>query len=98
MGPGGGRPARSYVRFARGFMRTCLQENGKAKAVEKVGGGRTTWSTTHMARPAGHHFLSYLLNQIGNPSLDPYKYPSTGGNQNRHHILEIPLVTLPFLV
>jgi hypothetical protein len=32
------------------------------------------------------------------PSMDPYKYPSTGGNQNTHHILEIPLAKIPFLV
>jgi hypothetical protein len=30
--------------------------------------------------------------------LDPYKYPSISGNQNTHHILEIPLAKLPFLV
>jgi hypothetical protein len=41
---------------------------------------------------------SYRLNQVGNPTLDPYKYPSTGGNQNTHHILEIPLAKLPFLL
>jgi hypothetical protein len=46
VGPGGsqsakspGRPARFYVGLARGFMPTCLHEKGKAKAVEKVGGG-----------------------------------------------------------
>jgi hypothetical protein len=32
-----------------------------------------------MARPASHHLVSYQLNQVGNPSMDPYKYPSTGG-------------------
>jgi hypothetical protein len=30
--------------------------------------------------------------------LDPYKYPKTGENQNTHHILEIPLAKLSFLV
>jgi hypothetical protein len=79
-------------------MHTCLQEKGKAKAVEKVHGSRTTWPAGHVARPVGHHLMSYRLNQVGNPSLDPYKYPSTGGNQNTHHILEIPLAKLPFLV
>jgi hypothetical protein len=66
MGPGGGRPAKSpgqsarfYVGLARGFVHTCLHEKGKAKAVEKVGGGRTTWPASHMARPAGHHLVSY---------------------------------------
>jgi hypothetical protein len=69
-----------------------------AKVVEKVGGDQTTWPTGHVARLAGHHLVSYRLNQVGNPSLNPYKYPSIGGNQNMHHILEIPLAKLPFLV
>jgi hypothetical protein len=47
---------------------------------DQGGGGRTTWPAGHVARPAGHHLASYQLNQVGNPSLDPYKYPSTGGN------------------
>jgi hypothetical protein len=65
--------------------------------VDKVGGGRTTWPIGHVARSAGDHLVSYRLNQVSN-SLDPYKYPSTDGNQNTHHILEIPLARLPFLV
>jgi hypothetical protein len=98
MGPGGGRlakssgrPTRFCVGLARDFMHTCLHEKGKSKAVEKVGAGQTTW-------PAGHHLVNYQLNQVGNPSLDPYKYPSTGGNQSTHHILEIPPAKLPFIV
>jgi hypothetical protein len=99
-----GRPAKSPGRLAKfcvslacAFMHTCLHENGKAKAVDKVYGGRTTWSSGHVARLAGHHLVSYRLNQVGNPSLDLYKYPSTGENQNTHHILEIPLAKLSFL-
>jgi hypothetical protein len=45
-GPMGGRsakslgwPARFYVSLARGFMHTCLHEEGKAMVVEKVGRG-----------------------------------------------------------
>jgi hypothetical protein len=34
----------------------------------KVGGGRTPW-------PAGYHLACHRLNQVGNPSLEPYKYP-----------------------
>jgi hypothetical protein len=79
-------------------MHTCLHKKEKAKAVEKVGGGRTTWLIDHMARPASHHLASYRLNQVGNPSMDPYKYPSTSGNQKTHHILEIPLAKLSFLM
>jgi hypothetical protein len=60
------------------------------------------WRKSVEAEPHGqsaiHHLVSCQLNQIGNPSLDPYKYPSTGGNQNTHHILEIPLAKLLFLV
>jgi hypothetical protein len=38
-----GRPARFYVSLACGFMHMCLHEKGKAKVVEKVSGGQTTW-------------------------------------------------------
>jgi hypothetical protein len=102
---GGGRPAKSLgqptrfnVVLARSFVHTCLHEKGKAKAVEKVSGGQTTWPDGHVARPTSHHLKSYQLNQVSNPSLDPYKYPSTGGNQNTHHIFDIPLAKLSFLV
>jgi hypothetical protein len=39
MGPVGGRQARFDVGLAGDFVHTCLHEKGKAKAVEKVGGG-----------------------------------------------------------
>jgi hypothetical protein len=42
--------------------------------------------------------VSYWLNQVGNLSLDAYKYSSTSENQSTHHILEIPLAKLSFLV
>jgi hypothetical protein len=61
-------------------MHTCLHEKGKAKAVEDVSRGQTIRLAGHMARPAGHHLASYRLNQVGNPYLDPYKYPSIGEN------------------
>jgi hypothetical protein len=41
----------------------------------KVDGGQTPWLAGHVARPAGHHLACYRLNQVSNPSLDPYKYP-----------------------
>jgi hypothetical protein len=91
VGPGGGwlakspyQPTRFYVGLARGFMHMSLHVKGNAKAVEKVGRGQTTRPTSHVARPAGHHLVSYQLNQVGKPSLDPYKYPSTDENQNTH--------------
>jgi hypothetical protein len=34
-----GWPARFYVGLARRFMHTCLHEEGKNKAVDKVSGG-----------------------------------------------------------
>jgi hypothetical protein len=93
VGPGGGRSAkfpgqsaRFYVGLARGHVHMCLHEKGKVKVVEKVGEGRTTWPAGHVARPAGHHSVSYRLNQVSNPTLNPYKYPTTSGNQNTHNI------------
>jgi hypothetical protein len=65
------QPARFYVGLVRNFVHTCLHVKGKAKAVGKVGGGRTTWLTSQVARPVGHHFVSYRLNQVGNPLLGP---------------------------
>jgi hypothetical protein len=34
-----GRSGRFYVGLVRDFVHTCLHKKGKAKAVEKVGGG-----------------------------------------------------------
>jgi hypothetical protein len=59
-----------------------LQEVVTGNPKPKVDGGRTPWLPGHVARPTGHHLVSYQLNQVGNPSLDPYKYTPTGGNQH----------------
>jgi hypothetical protein len=59
VGLGGGRPARFYVSLSCGFVQMCLHEKGKAKAVEKVGGGQTTWPAGQLAWPVGHHLVSY---------------------------------------
>jgi hypothetical protein len=48
--------------LARGFIHTCLHERGKAKVVEKVGGGQTTWRVSHVARLASQHLVRYRLN------------------------------------
>jgi hypothetical protein len=64
-----------------------LQEAVEGNPKLKVGGGRTPWPANHVARPAGHHLVCYQLNQVGNPTLDPYKYPPTGGNQSNTHYL-----------
>jgi hypothetical protein len=53
-----GRPTRFCVGLVRGFVDTCLHKKGKAKVVEKVGGGQTTWPIGHVARPACHHLAS----------------------------------------
>jgi hypothetical protein len=76
---------------------TCLHEMGKAKAVKKVGGHQTHWPAGRMAWP-GHNLVSYRLGQVSGAPPRPYKYPPTGGNQNTHHILDIPLAKLLFLV
>jgi hypothetical protein len=98
-GPSGGRLANFYVSSDQNVVDTCLHEKGKDKAVKKVGGGRTHWPASHVAWPPGHHLVSYHLDQVGGAPPRPYKYhPPTGGNQNTHHILEIPLAKLSFLV
>jgi hypothetical protein len=62
------------------FHGDTLQEAVVGNSKPKVGGGRTPWSV-------GHHLACYRLNQVGNPSLDPYKYLPTGGNQSDTHYL-----------
>jgi hypothetical protein len=42
---------------------------------EKGGGSCSTWLVGHMARPAGHHLVSYRLGQVGGAPSQPYKYP-----------------------
>jgi hypothetical protein len=64
-------------------LQEVVEENPKLK----VGGGRTPWLAGHVARLPSHHLVHYRLNRVGNPSLDPYKYPPTCGNQNTTLIL-----------
>jgi hypothetical protein len=45
----------------------------------EVNGSRTRWLPDHVARPTGQHLTCYRLNQVGNSSLDPYKYPPVDG-------------------
>jgi hypothetical protein len=75
MGPEGGQVLCQFGSWLRAHMSTREGEG-------EGGGGRTTWPTSDVARPTGHHLVTYRLNQVSNRSLDPYKYPSTGGNQN----------------
>jgi hypothetical protein len=62
------------VGLARGFEDTCLHEELKAKAVEKVGGGLSTRPFGHMAWPAGHHLVPNGLLQVGGAPPRTYKY------------------------
>jgi hypothetical protein len=75
--------------------------------LEKVGGGRTYWPAGDVTRPAsdvtrpvGHHLVSYCISQVNGAPPWLYKYPHTGESRHTHthHILEIPLAKLPFLV
>jgi hypothetical protein len=71
-----------------GWLRgDTLQEVLEGNPKLKVSGGQTPWPAGHVARPAGHHMACSRLNQVGNPSLDPYKYHPTDGNQNNTHYL-----------
>jgi hypothetical protein len=57
-----------------GWLRgDTLQETIEGNPKLKVGGGRIPWPIGNVARPAGHHLACYRLNQVGNPSLDPFK-------------------------
>jgi hypothetical protein len=59
-----------------------LQEAVTWNLNQKVGGEWTSWPPGHVARPIDHHLVSYRLNQVDKPTLDPYKYPPTGGDQH----------------
>jgi hypothetical protein len=52
-----------------------LQEVVLGNPKPEVSGGWTPWLPGHVARSVGHHLASCQLSPIGNPSLDPYKYP-----------------------
>jgi hypothetical protein len=57
----------------------ALQEAVTRNPKLEVGGSRTWWTFGHVARLVGQHLACYQLNQIGNFSLDPYKYPYVNG-------------------
>jgi hypothetical protein len=60
----------------------ALQETVTRNPKREVGGSRTRWLPGHVARPARQHLACYQLNQVGNSSLDPYKYPAANGIQH----------------
>jgi hypothetical protein len=71
-----------------------LQEAVIGNPKPKVSGGRTPWLPGHMARPVGHYLVSYRLNQVSNPSLDPYKYPLPVEIKTPHFTCSSPLVKI----
>jgi hypothetical protein len=71
-----GWPAGPTLQPLMGWLHgDTLWEAVEVNPMLKVIGDRTPWPTGHMARSAGHHLACYRLNQVGNPSLDPNKYP-----------------------
>jgi hypothetical protein len=54
------------------------------------------WPAFHVARPVGHHLACYQLNQVGNPSLDPYKYPLPLEIKIKHSTCSSPHVNVQF--
>jgi hypothetical protein len=60
----------------------ALQEAVIRNPKLKVGGSRIRWPLGHVARPTGQHLAHYRLSQVGNSSLDPYKYPPANGIQD----------------
>jgi hypothetical protein len=71
-------------------LQEALIENLKPK----VSGDRTPWPPGHVARPTGHHLVSYRLNQVGNPSLDPFKCPLPVEIYTPHSICSSPLINV----
>jgi hypothetical protein len=59
--------------------RHSLQEVITRNPKLEDGGSQTRWLPGHVAWPAGQHLVCYQLNQVGNSSLDPYKYPPADG-------------------
>jgi hypothetical protein len=60
----------------------ALQEAVTRNSKLEVSGSWTWWPPGHVARPAGQHLVCYHLNQVGNSSLDHYKYPLADGIQD----------------
>jgi hypothetical protein len=79
-------PASPTLQPLTGWLHSdTLQEAIEGNPRVKVSRGETPWPAGHVARLALHHLECYRLNHVGNPSLDPYKYPPTCGNQSNTH-------------
>jgi hypothetical protein len=76
-------PADPTLQPLTGFLHMqVLQEAVTRNPKLEVGGSQTQWLVGHVVRPAGQHLACYQLNQVGNSSLDPYKYPPANGIQD----------------
>jgi hypothetical protein len=69
-----------------------LQEAIEGNPKLKVGGGQTPWLAGHVARLTDRHLVCYQLNEVGNPSLDPYKYSLPVEIKATHTTYSSPLV------
>jgi hypothetical protein len=96
------RPAGPTLQPLTGWLHgDTLQEAVEGNPKLKDGGGRSPWLsghvarlTGHMVRPIVHHMVCYRLNQIGNPALDPYKYPLPLEIKGTHTSCSSPLVNI----
>jgi hypothetical protein len=70
----------------------ALQEAVTRNPKLKVGGSRTRWPPGHVAWPASQHLVHYQPNQVGNSSLDPYKYLMSVEFKTPHSTYSSPLV------
>jgi hypothetical protein len=69
VGPVGGWPAGPTLQPSMSFLGgNALQEAVEWNPRPGVGGGHAPQPAGHMARLAGQHLASYLLNQVGNYS------------------------------
>jgi hypothetical protein len=79
-------PTGTTLQPLEGWLRgDTIQEVVEGNPKLKVSGGQTPW-------PACHHLACYRLNQIDNPSLDPYKYPLPVEIKVTHTTCSSPLV------
>jgi hypothetical protein len=100
MGSEGGRPTKSH-----GCRPTFVSVWSEASWTRVYTRREWLWrwrksvEAEQIGQPADRHLASYRLGQVGGAPLLPYKYPlPVKVDTHTHHILEIPLVKLSFLV
>jgi hypothetical protein len=72
----------------------ALQEAVTRNPKLEVGGCQTRWPAGHVARPVDLYLVCYRLNQVGNSSLDPYKYHLPMKFKTPHSTCSSPLVNV----